>query len=276
MKRLLFILLIGLSFNVATVDAKEMRIVSLMPSNTEIIYALDLLEQVVGVTTSDSYPEALEDMEVARLDVMMLDVETLITLEPTHIIAHEIIMTSTEDILEQVKKNIDVEILVVEDAIEVVDIAQSIESVGEFLNVEAASVELSEDFLESLDAIADAEALGKEVLVFVSMAPEIYTVGRETFIDSALEVLGLENTFHEIRGYRTIGKEDILMKNPDYAVNITSMDDSGFSESIEELRLTGLAINDVSKQCTIDPDLLARPSIRIIEGLKELSECLDE
>lgn len=41
---------------------RSQKIVSLMPSNTEITYALGLGDKVVGVTTNDTYPK-----EVKRL-----------------------------------------------------------------------------------------------------------------------------------------------------------------------------------------------------------------
>src|SRR3974390_975258 len=37
------------------------RIISLSPSNTEIVYALGLEDKLVGVTTYDNYPEAVKD-----------------------------------------------------------------------------------------------------------------------------------------------------------------------------------------------------------------------
>src|SRR5699024_10832814 len=137
MLRILFsFMLVGCFTLSATAHADEnedMRIVSLMPSNTEVLYELELLDYVVGVTTVDSYPEELEEMAIVRFDSMNLDVEELITLEPTHILAHEINMSMSEDILEQVSDTIDVEILVVEDSEDIDGIAKSILEIGEFL-----------------------------------------------------------------------------------------------------------------------------------------------
>src|SRR5699024_4395086 len=66
------------------------RIVSLMPSNTEIISELGFEDELVGVTTEDDYPESVaDDEELLRMDTFELDEEQLIGLEPTHIVAHE-------------------------------------------------------------------------------------------------------------------------------------------------------------------------------------------
>ncbi|MFP3359585.1 ABC transporter substrate-binding protein, partial [Planococcus sp. SIMBA_143] len=69
---------------------EERRIVSLMPSNTEIIAELGLGTNLVGVTTEVSHPESVvENAEIVKMDVFELDEEQLIALEPTHILGHE-------------------------------------------------------------------------------------------------------------------------------------------------------------------------------------------
>ena len=45
------------------IEKKPERIVSLMPSNTEIAYELGLGDEIVGVTDNDTYPEAVNEKE---------------------------------------------------------------------------------------------------------------------------------------------------------------------------------------------------------------------
>lgn len=275
MKRLLFVFLCGVLLVITPVKAEdEKRIVSLVPSGTELIYELGLLEQLVGVTTVDFYPEELEDMDIMRFDVMMLDVEALLELQPTHIITHEMNASMTEEILKQVAASTDVEILVIEDEKTIEDIAESIKDVGVFLDEEDKSEVLSETFLDDIEALGEEVEGSHDVIVFVSLEPEIYTVGAETFIDSALELIGYKNVFDDIEGYKSISIEDILVRNPEYAINITSLDADAFNDALSSKNVTGLQIADTDYQCTIDPDVLARPGIRILEGLEAIEECI--
>lgn len=275
MKRLLFVFLCGVLLVITPVKAEdEKRIVSLVPSGTELIYELGLLEQLVGVTTVDFYPEELEDMDIMRFDVMMLDVEALLELQPTHIITHEMNASMTEEILKQVAASTDVEILVIEDEKTIEDIAESIKDVGVFLDEEDKSEVLSETFLDDIEALGEEVEGSHDVIVFVSLEPEIYTVGAETFIDSALELNGYKNVFDDIEGYKSISIEDILVRNPEYAINITSLDADAFNDALSSKNVTGLQIADTDYQCTIDPDVLARPGIRILEGLEAIEECI--
>lgn len=276
MKRLLFVFLCGVLLVITPVKAEdEKRIVSLVPSGTELIYKLGLLEQLVGVTTVDFYPEELEDLDLMRFDTMMLDVESLLELQPTHIITHEMNVSMTEEILRQVEASTDVEILIIEDEKTIDDIAKSIKDVGVFLDVEDTSQKFAETFLKDIEALGEEVEESQDVIVFVSLEPEIYTVGAETFIDSALEIMGYTNVFHDIEGYKSISIEDILVRNPEYAINITSLDADAFKDALSSKNVKGLQIADTDYQCTIDPDLLARPGIRILEGLEAIEECIN-
>ena len=168
MKRLLFVFFCGVLLVITPVKAEdEKRIVSLVPSGTELIYELGLLEQLVGVTTVDFYPEELEDMDIMRFDVMMLDVEALLELQPTHIITHEMNASMTEEILKQVAASTDVEILVIEDEKTIEDIAESIKDVGVFLDEEDKSEVLSETFLDDIEALGEEVEGSHGVIVFV-------------------------------------------------------------------------------------------------------------
>src|SRR5690625_3073833 len=68
-------------------EKNDMRIISLMPSNTEILRELGLEEELVAVTTTDDYPENLSE-DLTRLDTFALDEESMMVLNPTHIVSH--------------------------------------------------------------------------------------------------------------------------------------------------------------------------------------------
>ncbi|HLT54780.1 MAG TPA: ABC transporter substrate-binding protein, partial [Bacillota bacterium] len=63
-----------------TFEKAPERIVSLIPSNTEIAYALRLGEQIVGVSDYDNYPE--EVLEKEKVGGLELNVEAILGLEP--------------------------------------------------------------------------------------------------------------------------------------------------------------------------------------------------
>ena len=66
---------------------KYHRIVSLMPSNTEILYRLGLGNNIVGVSTVDDYHKDVK--KVKQFDAMNLNKEKLLKAKPDLILAHE-------------------------------------------------------------------------------------------------------------------------------------------------------------------------------------------
>ena len=69
------------------IEEQPEHIVSLIPSNTEIVYALGAGELLVGRSDFDDYPE--EVLDVQSIGGMEFDVEQIIDLEPDVILAHE-------------------------------------------------------------------------------------------------------------------------------------------------------------------------------------------
>src|SRR4051794_17253151 len=75
------------------IEAQPEKIVSLIPSNTEIAFALGLEDEVVGVSDNDNYPEQV--MEKEKIGGMEFNVEKIISLQPDLILAQGSIADSS-------------------------------------------------------------------------------------------------------------------------------------------------------------------------------------
>ena len=78
-----------------TLEEAPDRIVSLTPSNTEILFELGLDEEVVGVNDNDNYPEQVADK--TRIGGIEYNIETIISLQPDIVFAHESSMFTFEE-----------------------------------------------------------------------------------------------------------------------------------------------------------------------------------
>ena len=65
--------------NEVTLETAPATIVSLIPSNTEILFALGLAEEVIAVTDNDDYPAEVEEKEIGGYE---LNVEKIFPYEP--------------------------------------------------------------------------------------------------------------------------------------------------------------------------------------------------
>lgn len=258
----------------------ETRIVSLMPSNTEIIADLGMGDQLVSVTTEADYPESVvNDDSLTRLNTFELDEEQLVALDPTHIVAHESSESMHKDVLDRAAETTGAEVLVVEDATDIEGVYDSIRQIGEFFEMQKEAEAIISGMAEEMGDIkahySDEDT--RDAFIHISDQPEIYTAGDGTFIDDALSWINVGNAFDDMEGYPNVGAEDVVERNPDIVVSMMGLDDGALRQSISDTPgFDGLAISESQNQCNINPDLISRPVPGITEGLKETARCVYE
>ena len=257
------------------------RVVSLVPSNTEILAEMGMADDLAAVTTEADYPpEVVDDEDLVRLNALELDEEQLTALDPTHILSHASLGGVNEDIINRVAETTGAEILVVEDAQNIEGIYESIRQIGEFVGetqaAESVISRMAEEIGDLISQYAGREE-NIEAFIHISDQPEIYTSGEGTFIHHALEVIGVGNTFDDLEGFPSVSAEDVVERDPDLVISVMGLDDRALETSIRETPgFEGLKISQPANQCNINPDLLSRPGPRIVEGLAEAGQCVYE
>lgn len=259
-----------------TNETTEERIISLMPSNTEILYALGMGDEMVGVSTVDDYPKAVEHVE--KFDAMQLNYEALLKAKPTLIFAHES-MTSQEKLLKRLSDK-GIKVVTVKDAQNFDEMYASIDQIGKAVHKEKEADQLEAKIKEDIKQVIDKyhkKLSGKKVLVEVSPAPEIYTGGKGTMFDDMIHQLGSANVFHDINGWQPVNSEAIIKRNPDVIIATSDLSDEVYKASVEK-RGGFSNLNAVKHGAvyTIDTDAISRPGPRIAQGLKELAETIDD
>ena len=178
---------LGRSVNIEKIPQ---RIVSLSPSNTEILFALGLGDKVVGVTDYCDYPaEAQGKEKVGGPWGAYIDVEKIIALNPDFILAAHI---NGEDVINTLAgygftvfgiKSTDLD-----------DVLNDINTVGEITNREAEATALTTDMQNSIDAVtAETAGLSQEQkprAFHICWHDPIYTSGNGTFIHDLFEKAG--------------------------------------------------------------------------------------
>ena len=259
-----------------TVAEIPQRIVSLSPSNTEILFALDLGDKVVGVTDFCDYPEELlakiDAGEIQRVGTTFpgFNLETIVDLEPD--VAFAIGATVPEYVTDLEGLGIPVIILQPED---IDGIFSDIELVGEVTDKEAEAETLIADLAELIDEIVAKVADAPLPRVFygtdVSNPNTLYTVGSGTFIDALITLAGGENITGGLEGWTTYNLEDLVYSNP----NIVVIGGANWGVSAEEVasRLVWQDLDAVKngKVFAIDDTPLVRPGPRITDGLELLA-----
>ena len=260
-------------------DGEEMRIISLMPSNTEIVAELGEKDSLVAITTVDDYPEDLGE-NLTRLDTFALDEEAMTALNPTHIISHASGHDANEDIITRTAESTGAEVLVVDDAQGIDEIYGTITDVGSFIGREETAEELNASLQQEVEEIHNqygGEKAEDKVLILISTAPDIYTAGEDTFIDDFLDTLNIDNAFEDVTGYPAVTSEDVIAREPEIVLSTLGISNEELTNALDEISgLEGAAITEKENQCTPDPNLISRPGPRFTEGLTAIAECVYE
>ena len=259
-----------------TIKEEPKRIVSVIPSNTEIAFAVGLGDRIVGVSDYDTYPAETKDIEkIGGLDI---NTEKVVSLKPDLVLAHSSNMANNGGV-EQLKE-MGLTVLVVNDAKNFDKVYESIEMIGkatgESENAAAVVTDMQaklKDVKEKAKAVTADER--KNVFIEVSPLPEIYSPGKNTFMDEMLQIINADNVAGDLEGWAKMDEESIVAANPD--VIITTHGYRTKDANSEVLKRNGWEeVNAIkNKQVfSVNSDLIDHPGPRLVEGVEELGKAI--
>ncbi|HEX5578425.1 MAG TPA: ABC transporter substrate-binding protein, partial [Candidatus Limnocylindria bacterium] len=214
-----------------TLAAMPQRIVSLAPSNTEIVCALGACDRLVGVPEYQvGYPDDVA-ATVADLPIVVsfgpVDREAIVAAEPDLVLAAGNELTSTEDIDALTELGLPVISLYPESLEEV---SADIQLVGQALDAQAEAAEVTSGMAETIadvEAAVEGEAMPRtfyEVSVFEGT---IYTAGEDSFLASLIETAGGDPITGDAVT-TAIALEDLVTADPELIV----LGDAAYDSSI--------------------------------------------
>lgn len=261
-----------------SISSAPERIVSLSPSNTEILFALGLGEQVVGVTKYCNYPSVVKDLkdsgEIAVVGGYVdPNFEKILSLRPDLVVASRIHASGVVTLLDQ--QNIPVFVV---DSNNLSDILQSIEKVGEITGKSAEALALTSQMQSRIKAISDkVSSLPKLRVLYVVWHDPVQTAGSGTFEDEIINTAGGENLFHDLSGYAQVDPEAIAVRNPEVIIACTGMGEGADRPLHWAETERGLELTDARKNGRIyqaQGDLITRAGPRIVDGLEMFAKLI--
>lgn len=251
------------------------RIISLIPSNTEILYELGLGDKVVGVSTVDDYPKEVKDKK--QFDAMKLNKEALLKAKPDLILAHESQKSTDGKVLNGLKDS-GVKVVYVKDAQSIDEMYETFKQVGKVTGKEKEANALVKETKNNTKKVVNSvpkDAKSQKVFMEVSSEPEIYTAGKNTFFDDMLKQLKAKNSFSNLDGWQKVSKESIIKKNPDVMISTMGISEKDYQQIIDK-RGGFESLNAVQKGRieAVNGDQISRPGPRIDDGLKALRDAI--
>jgi iron complex transport system substrate-binding protein len=242
------------------INGTPQRIVSIAPSNTEILFALGLGEKVVGVTDWCDYPpEALEKEKVGGYDTP--DIEKIDALNPDLILAAYGTPIDVIDTLEGLGltvfgiKSTDLD-----------DVLNDIRTVGNITGKEVEANALTSEMESRIEAVTDAtsELEERPRIFYIVWHDPLWTAGLETFIHELIEKAGGVNICQNITGYTTISIEEVVARNPEVII----ASEWSFEWAQNETLLRGTNASQSGRIYQGDDNLVQRPGPRLVDGLE--------
>ncbi len=256
------------------IEFKEVpkTVVSLQPSNTEILFALGVGDKIVGATEYDTYPEEAQKIERVS-DSVNFNSERIIALKPDVVIAYTIGDKEAMKPLEDAG----IKVFVIQSAATFDDVYGDIEQIAAVMGVADKGNEVNEEIKAKL---ADVKAKVKEVkapknvYLEISPKPDIYTAGSGTFQQEILDAANVKNVFSDLSSWAQVSEEDVIVKNPDVILTTVNYTEDPIGEILaRDGWNTVTAVQNKAVQ-TLDTDISNRPGPRIGEAVELVAKAV--
>lgn len=250
------------------VSARVERIVSIAPSNTEMLFALGVGDKVVGVTQYCNYPP--ETASVPKVGGFAdISIEKVVELQPDLVVAASLHLSSIVPALE----NLGLKVIVINP--ETVDgIFDSLIRLGIVTGHEEKADGMVKELTRELVELEEKLKGKRKVKVFWELSPDLWTAGPNSFIHDLIERAGGENIAGDgASPWLKLSREVIIDRSPEIIFLADHL--SGENGETVAARPGWELVSAVKEGRVIeigDTDLLSRPGPRVIEALKYVAE----
>ncbi len=258
-----------------TIETGPQRIVSLLPSNTEILFAVGAGEQVVGVTSYCNYPpEATDRQQIGGITIQSISIEAVVALEPDLVLA-----SGSQRQLIPVLAAAGLTVVALEPAT-LEDIYANLQLVGQITGHPAQAEVIIADMRRRVEAvqanIAAVPASERPTIFYEVWDEPLMTAGPHTFIGQMIDLAGGQNIFADVEeDWPQVSPEIIVQANPAVILGPTSHAEALAAEQIKNRPgWADIAAVQNNRIYLLDQDMVSRPGPRLIIVLEEMARAL--
>lgn len=268
--------LIDQAGNTVSIGHLPQKIVSLAPSNTEIVYALGLQDRLVAGTKYDDYPEeARSKPKIGGFSTV--DIEKVVALAPDLVLAADTHKATVTPELSRLgittltlaPKNLD-------------EVMAAITLVGRVAGAEDRAERLVNDMRTRIKAVTDQtdnlSASQRPGVFYLLWHDPMMTVGSKVIISELITKAGGSNIAAGLEDdYPAMSLEAVISANPGVIIADGGHGDAAalsFNFARSEPRLGAVAARLNGRVYPIDSDLVTIPGPRIVAGLEEMARII--
>ena len=251
------------------------RIISMGPSNTEILVALGCGDKVVAI---DEYSANVAGIKpgVPKFSMIAPNGERIINLEPDVVFVTGMSKLGGDDPF-RIVADTGICVIYIPSSSSIEGIKEDILYISEVMEARSKGEEIIANMEKDIGTIRDIGQTitdVKKVYFEISAAPWMYSFGRGVFLNEIIELIGAVNILADQESWILVADEAIFKALPD--VILTSV--NNIDNPVEEIKsrpgwseITAVRNNDVYY---IDSDASSRPSHNIIKALREMAKAI--
>ncbi|MFH0736165.1 MAG: cobalamin-binding protein [bacterium] len=250
---------------------KPLRIVSLAPSITEMIYFLDLGDKLVGNTLYCDYPEAAKKVTKVG-DLLSIDAEKILMLKP------DVVFVSVEgNTKENYQKLIKLGLTVfVSNPRNYEGIKKTLSDLGKMFNKKEKVDSVTANWDKRVEKLhrLSANITPQNVMFIIELKPLI-VAGKNTFLNEYINICGMKNIVDDSKlNYPILNREEVLKRNPAFILYATDKKD--IKKLLLEMYPEWKNIDAVKKDnlFIIDANIFFRPGPRFINAAEQVFKYL--
>jgi iron complex transport system substrate-binding protein len=258
-----------------TLEGPAQRIVSLAPSNTEILFAVGAGSQVIGRDDISDFPADASNVTSIGSTFGELNTEAILALEPDLVLAATI--TAPEQL--QTLESLGLTTFVLANPMNFEELYENLATAGLLTGHSEEAADLADELRARVEAVTTATAGAAPASVFYevdgsdSSAP--WTTGAGTFQDLLIDLAGGANVASGIQGWGQIDLEALVTSDPEV---IMFGEGPFIATTIETLAVRpgwdGISAVQMGRVVPIDTNLVDRPGPRLVDALEAIAEAL--
>jgi iron complex transport system substrate-binding protein len=254
-----------------TIEAQPERIVSLSPTATEMLYAIDAGDQVAAVDSFSTYPD---DAPVTDLQGFEPNVEAVTTYEPDLVV----LAFDANDVVAGLER-LDIPVLELPAAATLDDSYDQITQLGEATGHPDEAAELVDDMRADIDELteqaADASERAEPLTYYHELDSQLHTATSQTFIGEIYSLAGLENVADAAddgSGYPQVSAELLIDADPDLIFLADEEAGIGADDVAARPGWDQIAAVRNGDIVELDPDVTSRWGPRVVDFLRTAVE----
>lgn len=247
--------------NTSLSRAEALRVITLTPHLTELLYELNAGKLIVGTVEFSGYSEKTKTIPLVGTGIHV-SLEKIVALKPDLVLAWSSGMNPS--LIESLKRaNISVHI---SDTQTIEHFMKDINTIGSLIQREKEAHALVRKIKSTIN---DISAYQNEASAFIQVWPKpLYTVGKPQIITQALSLCGVRNIFGDITAESTqVSIEAVLARKPNWIIQTASSTDPVDNEPS---LLKGLQRTTP----TIRTTLLSRPNLGFFKEVKRICQVI--